>query len=83
MVYEGTVHNGVVVLENGIQLPEGAAVKVELLSQPSETKKATIDKSQLDPVFRMGELAEDTGIPDLGVNINHYLYGHPKAKDVP
>lgn len=82
MVYEGTIQNGVVVLANGVQLPEGAAVNVELLSQPTEPKEAMIDESQLDPVFRMGELAVDTGIPDLGVNINHYLYGHPKAEDV-
>jgi hypothetical protein len=82
MVYQGTVQNGVVVLANSIQLPEGATVNVELLSQPADAKKATTDKSQLDPVFRMGELAVDTGIPDLGVNINHYLYGHPKVRDV-
>jgi hypothetical protein len=81
MVYQGTVQNGVVILENGIQLPDGTAVKIELLPVPSKTEKADIDKSQLDPVFRMGELAEDAGIPDLSVNIDHYLYGHPKVTD--
>jgi hypothetical protein len=81
MVYQGTIQNGVVVLANGVQLPEGAAVKVELLREPIKKEKAKIDTSQLDPVFRMGELAEDAGIPDLSVNINHYLYGHPKVSD--
>ena len=57
-------------------------MKVELLPQPVETKETKIDKDQLDPVWRMGELAVDTGIPDLSVNIDHYLYGHPKVKDV-
>ncbi|MEX2170973.1 MAG: hypothetical protein WD851_16765 [Pirellulales bacterium] len=83
MVYQGIIQNGMLLLDDGVQLPEGAPVRVELLTQPTENKKTKIDKSQLDPVFRMGELAVDTGIPDLAVNINHYLYGHPKVKDVP
>ena len=74
MVYQGTVQNGVVVFENGVQLPEGAPVRVELLNQEAP-KEARSPKD--DIVFRMGEYAIDTGIPDLGVNINHYLYGHP------
>jgi hypothetical protein len=82
MVYQGTIQNGMVVFDNGVKLPEGATVRIELLSEPDENKTSKIDKSQLDPVFRMGEMAIDTGIPDLGVNINHYLYGHPKVRDV-
>lgn len=81
MVYQGTVQNGVVVFANGVRLPEGAPVKVELLPQPTDIKATKIDKSQLDPVWRMGERAVDTGIPDLSVNIDHYLYGHPKVKE--
>jgi hypothetical protein len=55
---------------------------VELLPQSSELPNATkIDASELDPVWRMGELAADAGIPDLSVNIDHYLYGHPKVSD--
>jgi hypothetical protein len=30
-------------------------------------------------LFRMGELAVETGISDLATNADHYLYGHPKA----
>ncbi len=82
MVYQGTIRNGVVVLADGVQLPEGAPVKVELLKRASEAQKPKTDKGELDPVWRMGELAVDTGIPDLAVNIDHYLYGHPKVKDV-
>ncbi len=29
----------------------------------------------------MSDLAVDTGLPDLASNVNHYLYGHPKADD--
>jgi hypothetical protein len=82
MVYQGTIHNGVVVFDGHVQLPEGAPVRVELIRQSTEPEKPNVDKTQLDPVWRMGELAVDTGIPDLAVNIDHYLYGHPKVKDV-
>ena len=75
MVLRGHVVNGVVVLEGGAKLPEGAVVKVEVVDV--ETPAASDD-----PVYRMGELAVPTGVPDLSVNIDHYLCGHPKAKDV-
>ena len=78
MVYQGTVQNGVVILDNGIHLPEGAAVRVELTNE--ESSKETLTPED-DALLRMGELAIDTGIPDLAVNIDHYLYGHPKVTD--
>jgi hypothetical protein len=78
MVYQGTIHNGVVVIENGVQLPEGTTVRVELVNP--ETARGGMAPEE-DALLRMGELAFDTGIPDLGVNIDHYLYGHPKATD--
>jgi hypothetical protein len=72
MVYLGTIQNGVVVFPSGVQLPEGSPVRVELVQR--QTEHSTND----DVLIRMGEYAIDTGIPDLGVNIDHYLYGHPK-----
>jgi hypothetical protein len=78
MVYHGTIQNGVVVFENGVQLPDGTPVRVELLTnQPSEESLSPEDNALL----HMSELAIDTGIPDLAVNIDHYLYGHPKVTD--
>ncbi len=76
MSYKGTVKNGVVVLEPGANLPEGTQVRVE-----AEPPAATNSDAESDPLWRMGELAVDTGIPDLAVNIDHYLYGHPKVTD--
>jgi len=78
MVYQGTIQNGVVVLENGICLPEGVPVQVELVvKEPSEPTLSPED----DALLRMSELAVDMGVPDLAVNIDHYLYGHPKVTD--
>lgn len=83
MSYKGTVKNGVVVLEPSATLVEGTAVRVVPVSvekrKPVGSEAASTD--ELDPVWRMAELATDTGIPDLAVNLDHYLYGHPKVTD--
>jgi hypothetical protein len=73
MVYQGTI-------QNGVQLPEGAPVRVELVKEERAQEKQA-SKDEVDIVFRMGDYAIETGIPDLGVNIDHYLYGHPKQTD--
>jgi hypothetical protein len=75
MSYKGTVKNGVVVLEPGAKLAEGTAVRVE--PEAAAAKNA----SELDPIWKIGELAVPTGIPDLATNMDHYLYGHPKVTD--
>lgn len=75
MSYKGTVKNGVVVLEPPAQLPEGMSVRIEPEPAP------TVRDEDLDPAWRMAELAGPTGIPDLAVNVDHYLYGHPKVTD--
>jgi hypothetical protein len=74
MTYRGRVAGGVVVLEDGAQLPEGIAVTVE----PVEEKTGPEGE---DGLYRLADLAASTGIPDLAVNIDHYLYGHPKKSD--
>jgi hypothetical protein len=74
MVYRGKVKDNTVILEPGTRLPEGAVVRIEL--EPSGPPE-----SEADPLLRMIDLAVDTGIPDLATNIDHYLYGHPKAGD--
>jgi hypothetical protein len=75
MVYRGKVRGGSIVLEPGIQLPEGAEVRVEV----DEGMSRQVSTS--DPLSRMTDLAVETGIRDLATNIDHYLYGHPKVSD--
>ena len=72
VIYRGRVTNGKIVLEGGNTLPEGTAVDVEPVETLPPVPLAT-------DVYKLGELAVPTGIPDLAVNIDHYLYGHPKA----
>ena len=73
MVYRGRIDHGVVVLEGDARLPEGALVNVVLVE--SDGANAT------ESVYRLDELATPTGIADLALNIDHYLYGHPKVDD--
>jgi hypothetical protein len=76
MVFHGRVKDGTVVLDPGVELPEGAAVLVELeLTGGPEAREGD------DPLSRMADLAVETGIPDLATNVDHYLYGHPKTSD--
>jgi len=76
MTYRGRVKDGTIVLDAGSQLPEGSIVRIELESSEPSTRKAATD-----PLFRITDLAAETGISDLATNIDHYLYGHPKAND--
>jgi hypothetical protein len=76
MTYRGRVKDGAIVLDSGFQLPEGSIVRIELESAEPLTGKAVSD-----PLFRITDLAAETGISDLATNIDHYLYGHPKASD--
>ncbi len=73
MTYWGKVKGGAVVLESGVELPEGADVRIEIRST------AVSDSGERDPLARMADLAVETEIRDLATNVDHYLYGHPKA----
>jgi hypothetical protein len=75
MIYRGTVKGNVVVLEPGAELPHGTPVHVEIEAPGGNGSLAGGD------LFLMGELAMETGIPDLATNVDHYLYGHPKVKN--
>jgi hypothetical protein len=74
MTYRGSIQNGVVVFEGHVPLPEGTVVKVEAES-PAVAANAS------DPIYRIYELAAPTGVPDLSLNLDHYLYGAPKVTD--
>lgn len=70
MTYQCKVRKGTVQLPPEANLPDGTIVRVEVLEGPSEGT---------DPVYSIGDLAVDTGLADLSVNLDHYLYGHPKV----
>ena len=53
MVITGSVHNGVVVPEGGITLPEGVRVQIILTDEPEPTRKSG-QRVKL-PIFDSGE----------------------------
>jgi hypothetical protein len=72
MSYKGTVKNGVVVLPPGARLEEGAQVEII----PNELKPE--DDSFLAAVVRVAR-PRPHWPRDYARNLDHYLYGAPKA----
>ena len=67
MELEGTVHNGVIVVEGESPLPEGAKVKVVI---PAESTLG-------ERLRKFKGVAQDLPA-DLAENHDHYLHGTPK-----
>lgn len=80
MTVRGQVKNGVVVLEEPSELPEGAEVQVSLV-EPSRDEPESAERPRtlyeaLEPF-----IGKATGLPeDASVNLDHYLYGLPKRQ---
>lgn len=77
VVYQGSIRNGTVVVEGQLPLPDGTAV--EIIPLRRQTPEAPVVGN--DILLQIARMAQPTGIPDLSVNIDHYLYGHPKVTD--
>lgn len=74
MTYRGHIENGKVVLDDGVDLPDGTPVDVRPSKGAKRSKsKATVTKGLLALAGRAEGLP-----PDAARNLDHYLYGHPK-----
>ena len=75
MTYRGTVRQGVVVLEPGAALPEGADVTVTAVERPAADAPAESTLGQ-----RLMKYAGAVkGLPaDLARNHDHYIHGTPR-----
>ena len=69
---EAIYENGLFRPLNRVDLPEGERVYLTVITFGDITK---------DPAYNLAEIAEETGIPDLAINIDYYLYGLPKQSD--
>ena len=81
MVYQGTVQNGVVVFANGVQLPEGCG-EGRVIATGGRDQSSENRQESIGPDLANGGVGRRYRHPRLSVNIDHYLYGHPKVKDV-
>jgi hypothetical protein len=83
MTFQGVVHNGVVVLEPGINVPEGAVVSVYVAPQtpaPANRDRMTEEERQrvLAIVNRIASLPdENPGDTFSGADHDKVLYGEP------
>lgn len=76
MTYRGTVKSGLVVLPEGVALPEGAEVEVTL---PGESA-APGPGDRLATLGRWAETLPTDLPPDLAANHDHYLHKLPKRR---
>jgi hypothetical protein len=80
MTYRGHLQNGVVVIDEPTDLPDGAEVEVHPLARvargPEGARPCRTLAEVLGPV-----IGKAKGLPpDAAVNLEHYLYGRPKQK---
>jgi hypothetical protein len=83
MTYKGTVQNGVILVEGGVQLPEGAEVQIELSDDVQPVPEKTGEPTIGEKLAALGRWAETQpcDLPeDLAVNHDHYLHGLPKRQ---
>ncbi len=73
MAYPGHVRNGVVVFDEPVRLPEGAAVRVTVAEEDEASKRLPTLAERLRDVIGIIE-----GPPDLAANHDHYAHGKPK-----
>ena len=73
MACTGKVENGVVVLDQGAELPDGARVRVELLESPSDSA-AGHGHTRL---LKLAGVITDKP-SDWARNHDHYIHGLPK-----
>ena len=78
MVLVGHIKNGAIILDCPVNLPEGAAVQVHVMpAPPAPSVVADEGPSLLDRLRPIVGQVEDLPA-DASLNIDHYLYGHPK-----
>ncbi len=77
MVYRGHVKNGRVELDEPAPLPEGAQVEVSLSGQRAASDDGEAGPTLYDSLKPFIGSVDDLP-PDASINVDHYLYGHPK-----
>jgi hypothetical protein len=77
MVYNGTITNGTVVLDNGAQIPDGTRVQVIVPAEsPAPPAPAGDEPTMLWMLKYAGTV---TDMPsDFAAQHDHYLHGTPK-----
>jgi hypothetical protein len=83
MTFKGKVQNGVIQVEGGVRLPEGAEVQIELADGVEPATEKSGEPTIGQKLAALGRWAETqpTDLPeDLAINHDHYLHGTPKRQ---
>ena len=72
------VKDGQIVLPPGVEWPDGATVRIEVVKKEEEVKK---DRPTVWDVLKKYSGVVDDLPPDAAENHDHYLYGHPKKTE--
>ena len=84
MTYRGIVQNGVIVIQGGVNLPDGTEVSV--VAGPRAEEAGTNSDSHVTTGEKLARFAKKTetqpcDLPeDLADNHDHYLHGMPKRE---
>ena len=73
MTYRGHIENGVVVLDDPVDFPDGTSVAVEPLNSEKEPQYESLREGLLRLAGTIDDLPSD-----FSTNHDHYLYGCPK-----
>lgn len=78
MTLHGQIQNGVIVLDEPVDLPEGAAVQVQITEEPP----VAADQAEIPTLAeRLKDFVGILELPeDAAANHDHYLYGAPKKQ---
>jgi hypothetical protein len=71
MTLQGTLQNGMIVLDQPAPWPEGT--RVEVLVKPAEEKQPTLRERLLKHAGTVPDLP-----PDMAAQHDHYIHGTPK-----
>jgi hypothetical protein len=85
MTVRGKVKKGKVLLDDPKALADGTEVEVRPVKKRKPAAKPRKPKKKASPRSLAERLAPYIGVvkdlpPDMSVNLDHYLYGHPKEK---
>jgi hypothetical protein len=74
MTFRGTVKGGVIVVDPPVSLPDGTTVEVTIASAKIAAEPQQTLHDVLEPLIGIVDDMPD----DSSMNVDHYLYGHPK-----
>ena len=73
MTYKGHVKNGVIVLDDPVEMPEGTQVRVDFDTPAAHQRPQSFRQRYAEVIGKAEGLPEDAA-----ANHDHYLYGAPK-----